>query len=291
MITATSSILPSLATSMKETSTSKSILETNTQKTLSMDAQLFQAYLDFNHTLNLTLLDKFQDRSNISLILIQIKCDLQNSIKELNNSGQKSFSLEDTEFLNSDKLKFIQAIIKKQHSGLLYVFKRALFYDIIEIKEIYGKAFDGLPHILKPTEILPFVHDGLDDLDLVLKLTTSIHADSEYAWGITLQEITDCSRMILCCSDSIVAYYDFKESNDHIQDHATSHHRFTTLKHLLSMSFLSSCDLRLHHDNKKNNKSQPKVNQENMKTVESLEFKEFYNNRLKVLRFEEKKIF
>lgn len=287
MITASSSNMPSLLSKV-ESDESTIVSPKILIGTSNDDSKLLESYLKFNNSLNLVLLDKFQGRSNLSLVLIQIKCDLQQSIKEI-GSLDKNFNLNDPNF-NPEKL---QLLIKKQHSGLLYVFKRAHFWDIHELKEVYCQVFEGLPHFLKPTEILPFVFDGLDDLDLVLKLTTSIHHDSEYAWGVTLDDFVIFNDEILCCSEALDAFIEFENDESDIIPHVVDHHRFSTVKHLLARSFLSSIDLKLHHDQKRNksNDHPPRINETNLNIVKSVKFKDFNSNRLKVLAFDDKKIF
>lgn len=287
MITTSTNIPPLIS---KVESDGSIIVSPKISMGLTNDSILIESYLKFNNSLNLILLDKFQGRSNISLILIQMKCDLQDSIKDL-ASFDKNISLNDPNF-NSDKLLLL---IKKQHSGLLYVFKRSHFWDIHELKDAYDQVFDGLPHCLKPTSILPFVFDGLDDPDLVLKLITSVHEGSEYAWGITLNDFNTFGDMILCCSESLDAFLDFEHGDSLIIPHIVDHHKISAIKHLLARSFLTSKQLKEHHDEQRsksnNNDHPPKINESNLKIVQSPKFKAFNSNRLKVLAFDDKKVF
>lgn len=285
MITATTKI-PSLMA--KTESDDTTVLASKMSPNNSNDSKLIESYLDFNNTLNLVLLDKFQGRSNISLILIQMKCDLQDMVKEL-ASVNKSVTLDDPKF-DSEQLK---QLIKKQHSGLLYVFKRLHFWDVKELKEVYDQAFDGLPHCLKPTEILPFVYDGLDDIDLVLHLTTSIHDGSEFAWSVDVNDFHRFSDMVLCCSEALEAYQVFEHDKHDVVPHVVDHHKFSTIRHLLARSFSTSHQLKLHHDGRrsKSNTHESKINEANLKIVQSLKFKEFYCNRLEVLALDKKRVF
>lgn len=237
------------------------------------DFTMVEGLLDFLLEFNIILMDKFNQKSNLVLPIIQAKCDAQSLIKQLPQSKQLDIHSQD-EFIQ--KLK---KFIKGQHSTLIYVFRQSHYWNVHDMAEIYKIIYNGLPHSIKPEDVEHFVKDG-SDIDI-------LNESSCDTWNFTLNDLQTYEILILCCSDSMAAFKSFENSNDNHENHVLKHHHDT--KHAcLIRAFKSSGDLTKLHAKSEGSDN---FDQETMSVADSSSFQQFHKKRIDSLGLRNRSIF
>lgn len=204
--------------------------------------------------LDIVILDKLHRRSNLSLLLIHLRCTLDSFI-DRQNAGDEPV----------DALLLVQ-VMREFNKSMSLVFENSKFFNLTELQSIYT------------------------DLLKELKIDTDVpEADTDAAQLCTIPlnsiDFDLFANKILCCSESLADYKHFNRTFDEstVMDYELDKIR----SHYISTSF------NYKKNQKQNQKatSAPCICKENILLVQSPEFMEFHLKRWKTLNLLDRHIF